>query len=86
MSGIQMAASAGSRPPKSNVLKGFPDNWTVPSTQDIRKDRLDSLRYHAIGNSVTPAVAQWIGDRLVEVLARRQTTSPTCSATTGVAK
>ena len=29
-----------------------------------------ALRYHAIGNAVTPPVAQWVGERLANVLAR----------------
>ena len=27
-------------------------------------DRLDSLRYHAVGNAVTVGVAEWIGKRI----------------------
>jgi DNA (cytosine-5)-methyltransferase 1 len=45
-------------------VQGFPDNWTnvdVSGKQDP-----DSMRYHAVGNSVTPAVADWIGQRIVQ--------------------
>ena len=28
----------------------------------------DSLRYHAVGNSVTPAVAEWLGGRIADYL------------------
>jgi hypothetical protein len=28
-------------------------------------DRLDGLRYHAIGNAVTTSVAEWIGRRII---------------------
>ena len=28
-------------------------------------DRLDSLRYHAVGNAVTVGVAEWIGKQIV---------------------
>ena len=31
--------------------------------------RIDSLRYHAIGNAVTPPVAEWVGTRLAKVIA-----------------
>ena len=31
--------------------------------------RIDSLRYHAIGNAVTPPVAEWVGTRLAKVMA-----------------
>ena len=30
---------------------------------------IDSLRYHAIGNAVTPPVAEWVGSRLAMVMA-----------------
>ena len=62
-------------PTEVERVQGFPDNWTIPSTHDVRQDRLDSLRYHAIGNAVTPAVTQWIGGRLFEVLTRPRATT-----------
>jgi DNA (cytosine-5)-methyltransferase 1 len=34
-------------------------------------NRIDSLRYHAVGNAVTPHVAEWLGRRLAAVLTRR---------------
>jgi DNA (cytosine-5)-methyltransferase 1 len=50
-------------------VQGFPEEWTKPIGYDDRQsDRIDSLRYHAVGNSVTPAVAEWVGRRLNEVL------------------
>ncbi|TAK81061.1 MAG: DNA (cytosine-5-)-methyltransferase [Betaproteobacteria bacterium] len=50
-------------------VQGFPDNWTLPTHADeIAADRLDSLRYHAVGNAVTPQVAAWLGQRLIQVL------------------
>lgn len=50
-------------------VQGFPDNWTRPSHYDEeRSDRIDSLRYHAVGNAVTPPVAEWVGRRLVSVM------------------
>lgn len=45
-------------------IQGFPENWTdapVPGKEDP-----DSARYHAVGNSVTPAVAEWLGHRIAE--------------------
>lgn len=46
-------------------IQGFPDDWTLPreGTDDV--DRLDSLRYHAVGNAVTVNVAEWIGRRIL---------------------
>lgn len=44
-------------------VQGFPEGWTdIPTTG--REDS-DSLRYHAVGNSVTPQVAEWLGARIV---------------------
>lgn len=50
-------------------VQGFPEDWTLPRDFDARQaDRIDSLRYHAIGNAVTPPVAEWVGQRLRAVL------------------
>ncbi len=47
-------------------VQGFPDGWTdIPA--EGREDP-DSMRYHAVGNSVTPAVAEWLGARIAEYL------------------
>lgn len=53
-------------------VQGFPVDWTLPENFDDRQaDRIDSLRYHAIGNAVTPPVAKWVGTRLLDVLQKR---------------
>lgn len=53
-------------------VQGFPVDWTQPKTgSKFDTDRQDSLRYHAVGNSVTPQVAEWVGRRLHAVLQRR---------------
>ena len=51
-------------PLESERIQGFPDNWTLPNRHIDDTDRLDSLRYHAIGNAVTVKVAEWIGRRI----------------------
>ena len=43
---------------------GFPKGWTIPSQCAFNEDDLDSLRYHALGNAVTPPVAEWIANRI----------------------
>ena len=49
--------------------QGFPDDWTLPLDVDERQAaRIDSLRYHAIGNAVTPPVAEWVGVRITAVM------------------
>ena len=53
-------------------VQGFPDDWTRPRNFDERQaDRIDSLRYHAVGNAVTPPVAEWVGQRLISVMTAR---------------
>jgi DNA (cytosine-5)-methyltransferase 1 len=47
-------------------LQGFPDGWTFPRHRVDDVDKLDSLRYHAVGNAVTVNVAEWLGRRIVE--------------------
>jgi DNA (cytosine-5)-methyltransferase 1 len=49
-------------------VQGFPDNWTLPSDFLGDPSKLESLRYHAVGNSVTPSVAEWIGRRIVSAM------------------
>ena len=50
-------------------VQGFPDDWTLPLEIDQQQARrIDSLRYHAVGNAVTPPVAEWVGKRLAMVM------------------
>ncbi len=50
-------------------VQGFPDDWTKPVGSDAKQsDRIDSLRYHAVGNAVSPPVAEWVGRRLWDVM------------------
>lgn len=50
-------------------VQGFPDNWTLPAEMDEKQaKRIDSLRYHAVGNAVKPPVAEWVGTRLAMVM------------------
>ena len=51
--------------------QGFPDDWTMLHTHATTRERLESKRYHAVGNSVTPQVAEWVGRRLMTVLDRQ---------------
>ncbi|MCX6976063.1 MAG: DNA cytosine methyltransferase [Verrucomicrobia bacterium] len=47
-------------------VQGFPENWTDAPTKS--KEDADSLRYHAVGNSVTPQVTEWLGGRIANYL------------------
>jgi DNA (cytosine-5)-methyltransferase 1 len=42
----------------------FPPNWTLPENSTLDGDSLDSARYHALGNAVTPPVAAWLAHRI----------------------
>lgn len=53
-------------PVEIEKIQGFPVGWT--NIQNLGKDDPDSARYHAVGNSVTPAVAEWIGGRVAKYL------------------
>jgi DNA (cytosine-5)-methyltransferase 1 len=46
-------------------IQGFPDDWTIPTKKIDDVNKLDSLRYHAVGNAVTVDVAEWIGRRII---------------------
>jgi DNA (cytosine-5)-methyltransferase 1 len=41
-------------------LQGFPEDWTSPAEQVVRR----SLRWSLVGNAVTVPVAAWLGRRL----------------------
>jgi DNA (cytosine-5)-methyltransferase 1 len=46
-------------------LQGFPEGWTIPETLDVTDpDKVDTLRYNALGNAVTVAVAEWLARRI----------------------
>ena len=49
----------------------FPKGWTIPSCTDLNSDDLDSARYHALGNAVTPPVAEWLALRIRQYLESR---------------
>ncbi|HEY3863366.1 MAG TPA: DNA (cytosine-5-)-methyltransferase [Verrucomicrobiae bacterium] len=56
-------------PKECEGVMGFPFGWTALSAGKFRDDDLDSLRYHALGNAVTPPVAEWLGHRVRDYLA-----------------
>jgi DNA (cytosine-5)-methyltransferase 1 len=47
----------------------FPAGWTVLSGM-ADTDEADTARYHALGNAVTPPVAEWIAARVHGYLAK----------------
>ena len=54
-------------PTECERLQGFPDNWTLPSSNEhLSSDSIDSMRYKSLGNAVAVPVAEWVGKRVVE--------------------
>jgi DNA (cytosine-5)-methyltransferase 1 len=53
-------------PTEVERVQGFPEGWTDAPVSG--REDADSLRYHAVGNSVTPQVAEWLGRRIAAYL------------------
>ena len=51
-------------PKECEGIMSFPEGWTIPTKGKYQGDDLDSLRYHALGNAVTPPVAEWLANRI----------------------
>lgn len=51
-------------PKECEGVMGFPEGWTLPPDGSYKTDDLDSLRYAALGNAVTPPVAAWLSSRI----------------------
>ncbi len=62
-------------PKECEGVMGFPTGWTIPPEGKFREDDLDSLRYHALGNAVTPAVAEWLANRIHAYLSSKPNAS-----------
>ncbi len=54
-------------PEEVEEIQGFPKGWTLLPKVEMTDD-IDSARYHAVGNSVTPQVAEWLGRRITDFL------------------
>ncbi len=61
-------------------IMAFPKDWTVPTSNEFGAD-VESLRYHALGNAVTPPVAAWIGARVRAYLADKSARASVTSNT-----
>jgi DNA (cytosine-5)-methyltransferase 1 len=57
-------------------IMAFPQGWTIPPKDQFRNDDLDSLRYHALGNAVTPPIASWLASRIKQYLIEGNVTQP----------
>ncbi|HKV98631.1 MAG TPA: DNA (cytosine-5-)-methyltransferase [Vicinamibacterales bacterium] len=63
-------------PIEAERLQGFPEEWTVPEENSVDAEKMDTLRYNAIGNAVTVPVAKWIAGRVARYLARQERSVP----------
>jgi DNA (cytosine-5)-methyltransferase 1 len=59
-------------PTECERLQGFPDGWTSIAADG--KPMSDSARYRMLGNAVCVPVARWIGQRILTMEARNETT------------
>lgn len=55
-------------PSECEGVMSFPRGWTIPKSKELNGDALDSARYHALGNAVTPPVAEWLAERVMSYL------------------
>ncbi|MBT8421066.1 MAG: DNA (cytosine-5-)-methyltransferase [Gammaproteobacteria bacterium] len=54
-------------PTECERIQGYPAGWTIPNgDSSLSSEKIDSLRYKAIGNAVSVPVVEWIGRRVVK--------------------
>lgn len=63
-------------PKECEGIQGFPVDWTMPDDPPADVEKLDSLRYHALGNAVTVPVAEWLAERIMLYLNAKTDDSP----------
>lgn len=57
-------------PNECERIQGFPTNWTLPTNPPEDAEKLDTLRYTAVGNAVTVPAIKWLAQRTIPVLQR----------------
>lgn len=57
-------------PNECERIQGFPTNWTLPTNPPDDAEKLDTLRYTAVGNAVTVPAITWLAQRMLPVLQR----------------
>lgn len=68
-------------PSECEGVMSFPPGWTN-LTEMPDSDEADTARYHALGNAVTPPVAEWLALRMHAYLLSVQSESPSAVAAT----
>jgi len=51
-------------PRECETIQGYSRDWSLPSSYEGDAEKLDTLRYRALGNAVTVPVAAWLADRV----------------------
>lgn len=59
-------------PRECEGVQGFPAGWTRPVTEPDDPEKIDTLRYHALGNAVTVPAARWLAERIARYLRTQQ--------------
>jgi DNA (cytosine-5)-methyltransferase 1 len=54
-------------PSECEGVMGFPPSWTDIHV-GLEGEALDTARYHALGNAVTPPVVEWLAKRVRQYL------------------
>jgi DNA (cytosine-5)-methyltransferase 1 len=67
-------------PSECEGVMAFPRDWTVPAEVEWDEETYDTLRYHALGNAVTPPVAEWLGRRIRQYLENAKTEEEQCGS------
>lgn len=62
-------------PSECEGIQGFPTNWTLPINMPDNAEKLDTLRYTALGNAVTVPAVEWLARRTLPVLQRMKAES-----------
>ncbi|MCC7361009.1 MAG: DNA (cytosine-5-)-methyltransferase [Anaerolineales bacterium] len=57
-------------PLESERVQGFPPGWTLLDRPSVDVDKMDTLRYTALGNAVSVPVIEWLAGRTLPVLQR----------------
>lgn len=60
-------------PRECEAVQGFPVGWTRPMKETGDPEKLDTLRYQALGNAVTVPVAKWLAERIVRYVRIQET-------------
>jgi DNA (cytosine-5)-methyltransferase 1 len=67
-------------PSECEGVMAFPSDWTVPQEVHWDEETYDTLRYHALGNAITPPVAEWLAHRVRQYLEDANTEEEQCGS------